>query len=72
MNLTQRSGAPSNCAYTSRVLHFLAFIVGACASYLPQLIFGDHLSLLADFLLGTVTGAAGYWFTLRKLRDLRG
>jgi hypothetical protein len=54
------------------VIYFLALIVGGFAAYLPQLLFGDRLSILADFLLGTVTGAAGYWFTLRKLRDLRG
>ncbi len=50
----------------------LAMIVGAFAGYLPEMLFGSHLSMLADFILGTITGVAGYYFTLRALRNLRG
>ena len=54
------------------MLKFLAMILASIAAYLPHLLFGDHLSMFADFTLGTVVGGVVYVIAIYKLRRLRG
>jgi hypothetical protein len=48
----------------------MALIVSAVAAYLPHLLFGSRLSVMQDFLLGTVTGGVAYVVTYYQLKKL--
>jgi len=58
--------------YNGLVIQLLALILGAAASYLPHLLFGEHLSFFAEFCLGTLTGGAAYVASVYFLKKARG
>lgn len=47
---------------------FVALIVSAAVAYLPHLVFGSRLDIMADFLLGSVLGGAAYIFTFYQIK----
>ena len=54
------------------MIQLAAMMIGSGVAYLPHLIFGDHLSVMANFMLGSVLGGAAYVATIYKLKKLRG
>jgi len=53
-------------------VQFLAVMVSAALGWGCHALVGDHLSLFADFMLGTVVSGAGYVASIYYLKKLRG
>jgi len=54
------------------MLHMLAMLVGAGASYAGHALWGAHVSLFTGFMLSSVLGGGVYIATLLGLKRLRG
>ncbi len=54
------------------MLHILAMLVGAAASYAGHALWGPHVSLFTGFMLGSVLGGGVYIGALLGLKSLRG
>lgn len=54
------------------MVQFLAILIASIVGYLPHALFGDHLSLTADFLIGSLVGGAAYVAAIYFLKKLRG
>lgn len=54
------------------MMNLIALCVGAVVGWVPHLLFGDRLSLFADFLAGSVVGGAAYVIMAYKLKKLSG
>jgi hypothetical protein len=54
------------------VLNLIALLIGALAGWLPHLLFGDRLSLFADFMLGSIVGGIAYIVAIYQLKKMRG
>lgn len=54
------------------MLHVLAMILGAGASYVGQALWGAHVSLFTGFMLSSGLGGGVYIAALMGLKRLRG
>jgi hypothetical protein len=54
------------------VLNLIALLIGALAGWLPHLLFGDRLSVFADFMLGSIVGGIAYIVAIYRLKKMRG
>ncbi len=54
------------------LIQLAAMMIGSGVAYLPHLLFRDHLSVMADFLLGSAIGGVAYVASIYKLKKMRG
>jgi hypothetical protein len=54
------------------MIQFVAMIIGSGVAYVPHLLFGDHMSVMTDFFVGSIIGGAAYVATIYKLKKMRG
>jgi hypothetical protein len=54
------------------MLNLVALTIGSLVGLVPHLLFGERLSVFADFLLGSILGGAAYVVAIYQLKKMRG